>query len=51
MTLCSNAKYSNWWRMLWFTVVWSVWLMRNEVVFRDTEFSVLNVLNSIKIRS
>ncbi|XP_019447298.1 PREDICTED: uncharacterized protein LOC109350521 [Lupinus angustifolius] len=29
---CRIAKASKWWRILWFTVVWSILLLRNEVV-------------------
>ncbi|CAL0328516.1 unnamed protein product [Lupinus luteus] len=49
--LCNNYKFSQWWTMLWFPLVWSLLLMRNEVVFDKKESSVVQLLHSIKIRS
>ncbi|XP_019418405.1 PREDICTED: uncharacterized protein LOC109329188 [Lupinus angustifolius] len=35
------------WRMLWFAVVWSVWLMRNEAIFLDKTPSYVHLFDLI----
>ncbi|KAF1865944.1 hypothetical protein Lal_00041725, partial [Lupinus albus] len=39
------------WRMLWFMVIWSVWIMRNDVIFSEKAPSYVHLLDLIKTRS
>ncbi|KAF1877282.1 hypothetical protein Lal_00012053, partial [Lupinus albus] len=39
------------WRMFWFTVVWSLWIMRNKVIFMEKKTSYVNLIEIIQIRS
>ncbi|KAF1894618.1 hypothetical protein Lal_00033676, partial [Lupinus albus] len=49
-SICSGSC-AKLWRMLWFTIVWSVWIMRNEIIFLEKTPSYVHILNLIKTRS
>ncbi|KAF1876402.1 hypothetical protein Lal_00029750, partial [Lupinus albus] len=54
INLCSvlnSLNCAKLWRMHWFTVVWSVWIMRNEVIFLEKEPSYVHLIDIIQIRS
>ncbi|XP_019465328.1 PREDICTED: uncharacterized protein LOC109363518 [Lupinus angustifolius] len=39
------------WRMLWFSVIWSIWLMRNEAIFEGKRPNIRMIMELIKLRS
>ncbi|XVE86722.1 hypothetical protein DITRI_Ditri18aG0056600 [Diplodiscus trichospermus] len=36
--------------MLFFTVLWSLWLYRNEIVFKGRHLDPLKLIDTIKVR-
>src|ERR1044072_3974301 len=38
-------------KVIWFTVIWSIWCIRNNLVFKDIESSTVEVMDLIKTRS
>ncbi|KAF1886552.1 hypothetical protein Lal_00045785 [Lupinus albus] len=39
------------WRMFWFSVVWYIWLLRNEVIFLEKVSSYVHIIDLIQTRS
>lgn len=39
------------WRKLWFSTIWSIWLLRNEVIFKQGSLDLVKVINLIKMRA
>ncbi|KAK7269299.1 hypothetical protein RIF29_22022 [Crotalaria pallida] len=39
------------WRLLWGTTVWSLWLLRNEIVFSNACVDYIHLLDLIQVRS
>nr|KYP63510.1 hypothetical protein KK1_018087 [Cajanus cajan] len=47
LPLCpSKIRYR--WVVIWLTVIWSIWLARNALIFSDKVLSTLNVLELVK---
>ena len=42
---CSKA-----WKMAFFAIVWSIWLMRNDIVFNNKGFDLRQMVDNIKFR-
>lgn len=37
--------------IIWYTTVWSIWLLRNEVIFRNVSIDFVGLIDIIKVRS
>lgn len=48
---CFTAKHNRLWMVVWFAASWSIWLGRNNLIFRDAALEVDRVLKLIQIRS
>nr|KYP53060.1 hypothetical protein KK1_025062 [Cajanus cajan] len=50
LPLCpSKMRYR--WAVIWLTVIWSIWLARNALIFSDKVLSTLDVLELVKLRT
>lgn len=38
------------WRMFWFAIIWSIWLHRDELIFKDHSLDFCKVTDLIKVR-
>lgn len=48
--LLEGVKSKKTWRLLWFAVTWSLWLLRNDVLFKQAILDLDRVFELIKIR-
>ncbi|XP_057432220.1 uncharacterized protein LOC130724973 [Lotus japonicus] len=39
------------WKVTWFATIWSIWLLRNSILFRGGDIDLLSVMELIKMRS
>lgn len=49
--LLEEKKFVEVWRTCWFGVVWSIWLMRNKLIFENKLTDLNQVCDLIKIRT
>lgn len=47
--LCKKSREV--WFLIWFTIVWSIWLHRNGILFRGEELDLENLVDSIKMKA
>ncbi|GKV05619.1 hypothetical protein SLEP1_g17606 [Rubroshorea leprosula] len=47
----SRAKWKEGWECIWFGIVWSLWLARNEKIFREKEPDRRRLLELVQIRT
>ena len=49
-----DALPSSWcnkvWKMVFFAIIWSIWLMRNEMVFNNKDFDLRQLRDNINLR-
>lgn len=48
--LISGKASNKVWRMFWFSTIWSIWLHRNEMIFKQGNLDLDKVTDLIKIR-
>ncbi|KAE9617647.1 putative reverse transcriptase zinc-binding domain-containing protein [Lupinus albus] len=46
-----NSKGPKFWRMVWFVVMWSIWTMRNNLIFSTKEVSYIHIMELIRART
>lgn len=46
-----NCTKKDGWMLIWCTCIWSIWLMRNDIIFKNAESDLLKVMEAIKFRS
>lgn len=49
--LMLNLKQNNGLRTIWVAVVWSMWIGRNNMIYRDVQFEVMRLFELIQVRS
>ncbi|GLT67323.1 hypothetical protein SLA2020_396400 [Shorea laevis] len=49
--MVSNTMLNKSWYVIWFTVLWSIWLWRNQLMFKEGPVSFETTINQIKLRS
>ncbi|GLT68412.1 hypothetical protein SLA2020_406460, partial [Shorea laevis] len=49
--MVQNKKLKETWYVIWFTIIWSIWLWRNQLVFKEGNVSPAMVVDLIKLRS
>lgn len=49
--LISGKKKSMIWKTCWFSIIWSIWLFRNSIIFDNKQVDIPLVLDLIKIRT
>lgn len=48
LRFCKGSKKI--WRMFWFAVIWSIWLHRNEMIFKQKQLDFAKVIEMVKVR-
>ncbi|GKV36541.1 hypothetical protein SLEP1_g44662 [Rubroshorea leprosula] len=51
MGMVRNKKVKESWYVIWFTIIWSIWLWRNQLIFKEGNDTPAMVLDLIKMRS
>ncbi|GKV32262.1 hypothetical protein SLEP1_g40879 [Rubroshorea leprosula] len=46
-----RAKWKEGWECIWFGIVWTIWLARNEKIFREKEPDKMRLLELVQIRT
>lgn len=46
-----EKEVNNGWSLVWFAVVWTLWLYRNEKVFKDKEPEINRMFDTIQVQS
>lgn len=46
-----GGRYQQLWQIIWFPVIWSIWLMWNNIIFKRENFDLIQILDLIKVRS
>ncbi|GLT94249.1 hypothetical protein SLE2022_120010 [Rubroshorea leprosula] len=49
--MIQNGKLKEAWYVSWFTVIWSIWLWRNQLIFKEGKDTPDTVMELIKVRS
>lgn len=49
--LASGKKMKKFNFIIWHTVVWSLWFLQNEIIFKNSSFDLLALLDMVKICS
>lgn len=46
-----GSKLQQLWLIIWFSVIWFIWLMWNNIIFKQEQFDVVQIMDTIKVRS
>ncbi|KAE9603104.1 hypothetical protein Lalb_Chr12g0206871 [Lupinus albus] len=46
-----EKKIKQQWMSLWFVTIWSLWLVRNNIIFENSSFQLDEVMNLIYLHS
>ncbi|GLT78296.1 hypothetical protein SLA2020_498360 [Shorea laevis] len=49
--MLQNGILKGAWSVIWFSVIWSVWLWRNKLIFKEGNDNLVTVVDLIKLRS
>ncbi|KAF1891499.1 hypothetical protein Lal_00012388 [Lupinus albus] len=49
--VAKNKKCWKTWSIIWLATMWALWLARNDVVFNNSKPTILQILNSVKVKS
>ncbi|GLU12195.1 hypothetical protein SLE2022_288950 [Rubroshorea leprosula] len=48
--MIQNGKLKEAWSVSWFSVIWSIWLWRNQLIFKEGKDTLDTVMELIKVR-
>ncbi|CAL0310327.1 unnamed protein product [Lupinus luteus] len=51
MGLPSLKNRSKHWSTIWLTTIWSIWLSRNNIIFKNTKPSLQHILDTANVKS
>lgn len=49
--MVSGEKFQQLWLSVWFETIWSIWLMRNRIVFKQEGCDLVQIMDLIKVRA
>lgn len=49
--LVNGSRLKEVWVQIWITIIWSIWIKRNNVIFRGMNFNLHRVMDLIQLRS